>query len=60
MILEYREGPLEQALHTYRAAGAERAAKLLPRRTAAYNEARLIRALADAPNDLVGALGKVS
>lgn len=60
MILEYREGPMQQALRTYRDSGAGAAAKLLPRRSPSYNEARLIRALAEAPNDLLGAMGKVS
>nr|XP_049703192.1 pseudouridylate synthase 7 homolog [Helicoverpa armigera] len=59
MILEYRAGPLEEALQLYASAGAAAAARVLPRR-AAHSEARLLRALAAAPRDLLGALGKLA
>ncbi|KAH9644780.1 hypothetical protein HF086_016274 [Spodoptera exigua] len=60
LILDSREGPLSGALATYRSGGAAAAARCLPRRGGAAPEARLVRALAEAPNDLVGALGKVA
>ncbi|XP_075970106.1 pseudouridine synthase 7 [Anticarsia gemmatalis] len=61
-ILEPRQGPLEQALHTYKSVGAADALLYVPRRAAAaaHSEARLLRSLADAPNDLVGALSKLA
>lgn len=60
-ILEPRAGPLEEVLRVRAARGAAAAAALLPRRSpaAAHSEARLVRALADAPHDLVGALSRV-
>ncbi|CAB3260839.1 unnamed protein product [Arctia plantaginis] len=57
-ILEPREGPLEEVLRVNASRGALAASALLPRR-AAHSEARLIRALAAAPHDLVGALSRV-
>ncbi|CAH0627462.1 unnamed protein product [Chrysodeixis includens] len=62
-ILEVREGPLEPALRMYAMCGADGAApavKALPRHAAAHSEVRLLRALAAAPHDLLGALAKLA
>lgn len=59
LILDCREGPLAGAAAAYRSGGAAAGARALPRRLA-VPEARLLRALSDAPNDLLGALGKLA
>ncbi|XP_063821178.1 pseudouridylate synthase 7 homolog [Ostrinia nubilalis] len=60
-LLEEREGMLQPALQRYHEAGPIAALQALPRGMSgsAHVETRLIRALAKAPNDLVGALSKV-
>ncbi|XP_028026407.1 pseudouridylate synthase 7 homolog [Bombyx mandarina] len=59
-ILSVREGPLEHALRLYaEGAGAGGACAAVPARAAALPEARLLRALADTPTDLVAALERI-
>ncbi|XP_053602375.1 pseudouridylate synthase 7 homolog [Plodia interpunctella] len=60
LILEEREGELSEALRLYRSSGPQRAARALPRRAGRHIEVRLLKALAKAPNDLLGALNKIS
>ncbi|XP_028166166.1 pseudouridylate synthase 7 homolog, partial [Ostrinia furnacalis] len=61
-LLEEREGMLQPALQRYHEAGPIAALQALPRGMSgsAHVETRLIRALAKAPNDLVGALSKLA
>lgn len=60
-VLEEREGPLQHALRVYRDQGAAAALRVWPRRVRGDTiEARMVKALAKEPNDLLGALNKVT